>query len=81
MLLYMPSSVKSPRALGIVHGISQTPASLVRASGPAIATSLFAFTLQNDRLGGLGVYSVFIIMSLWGIPLAYKLPGKAWEHK
>jgi len=79
--IYVTSSVASPRALGSVNGIGQTGASLVRALGPAVATSLFAFTLENDWLGGLGVYVVLIMTSLCGIPLAYKLPEKAWEHK
>jgi len=64
-----------------VYGISQTAASLAQALGPAVGTFRLAFTLRNDWLGGLGVYAVLITMSLWGIPLAYKLPEKAWEHK
>ena len=81
MFLYITSSVNNPRALGSVNGIAQTAASLVRAVGPALATSLFAYTLQNDWLGGLGVYLVLIAISLCGLPLAYKLPEGAWEHK
>ena len=46
-----------------------------------MSTSLFAFTLQNDWMGGLGVYVVLITISLSGLPLACKLPEKAWEHK
>jgi hypothetical protein len=79
--LYVTSSVDNPRALGSVHGIGQTTASLVRAVGPAMATSLFAYTLQNDWLGGLGVYIVLITISLCGLPLAYKLPEEIWKHK
>jgi hypothetical protein len=46
-----------------------------------MAASLFAYTLQNDWLGGLGVYVVLIAMSSCIFPLAYKLPEEAWEHK
>jgi len=46
-----------------------------------VATSLFAFTLQNDWMGGLGVYVVLITISLCRMPLAYKLPEKEWEHE
>lgn len=73
--------MESQRALGSVHGVGQTGASLARALGPAMSTSLFAFTLQNDWMGGLGVYVVLITISLSGLPLACKLPEKAWEHK
>jgi len=73
--------VETPRVLGSVRGIGQTGASLTRALGPAVATSLFAFTLENDWLGGLGVYIVLITIALCGIPLVYKLPEKEWEHK
>jgi len=81
LFLYVTSSVESSRALGSVNGIAQTSASLARALGPAMATSLFAFTLQTDWMGGLGVYVVLIAISLCRMPLAYKLPEKEWEHK
>ena len=70
-----------PQALGSVNGVAQTTASLAQAVGPAMANSLFAYTLQNDWLGGLGVYVIFIIISLCAFPLAYKLPREAWKHK
>jgi len=81
VFIYMTSSVDSPRALGSVNGIAQTGASLARAVGPAMVTSLFAYTLQNDWLGGLGVYVVFIILSSCAFPLTYKLPEEAWVHE
>lgn len=81
MFLYITSSVESPRALGSVHGVGQTAASLTRGFGPATTTSLFAYTLQNDWLGGSGVYVVLITVVLCGMPLAYRLPEKVWEHK
>ena len=46
-----------------------------------MATSLFAYTVQSGLLSGLGVYVILITMILCGMPLAYKLPEKAWEHK
>ena len=81
VFMYMTSSVDNPRALGSVNGIAQTAVSLARAAGPAIATSLFAYTLQDGWLGGLGVYVVFIVISSCAFPLAYKLPEEVWEHK
>jgi len=77
----MTSSVESSRVLGSVHGIGQTGASLTRAVGPVVATSLFAFTLENNWMGGFGVYVALIVISLCGMPLAYQLPEKEWEHK
>jgi len=46
-----------------------------------VATSLFAFMLENDWLGGLGVYVVLTAMTLCGMTLAYNLPETEWEHK
>ncbi|KAF9652374.1 MFS general substrate transporter [Thelephora ganbajun] len=79
--LYITSSVENPRALGSVLGIGQTTASLIRAGGPTMSTSLFVYTLENDWLGGAGVYVVLITLSIFGLPLARKLPQKAWEYK
>ena len=81
VFLYVTSSVDNPRALGSVNGIGQTAASLVRMGGPAMAAPLFVYTLENDWLSGLGVYVVFITITLCGLPLVYKLPNKTWEHK
>ena len=81
VFMYMTSSVDDPRALGSVNGIAQTAASLSRAVGPAMATTLFAYTLQNDWLGGLGVYVVFITISSCAFPLTYKLPEGAWMQE
>ena len=81
VFMYVTSSVDNPRALGSVNGIGQTAGSLARAAGPAVSTTLFAYTLQNDWLGGLGVYVFFITISSCAFPLAYQLPEKAWEYK
>ena len=51
------SALDNPRALGSVNDVAQTTASLARAMGPVMANYLFAYTLQNDWLGGLGVYT------------------------
>ena len=81
VFMYVTSSVDNPRALGSVNGIAQTAAALARAAGPAISTTLFAYTLQNDWLGRLGVYVIFVTISSCAFPLTYKLPEKAWEYK
>ena len=57
VFMYTRTSVHNPRALGSVNDVAQTTASLARAMGPVMANYLFAYTLQNDWLGGLGVYT------------------------
>ena len=79
--MYMTSSVDNPRALGSANGIAQTTVSLARAVGPAMATTLFAYTLQDGWLGGLGVYIIFVLISSCAYPLTYGLPEEVWEHK
>lgn len=52
-------SVASPAALGATNGVVQTTVSVARAIGPAVATSLYASSVQQNILGG---YFVFLVL-------------------
>ncbi|KAF8837652.1 MFS general substrate transporter [Paxillus ammoniavirescens] len=65
VLLYVTASSPHHKALGAVNGLSQTTASTVRAIGPALATSMFAYSIEHNVFGGYAVYLV-----LAGITLA-----------
>ncbi|KAH9036942.1 hypothetical protein EDB85DRAFT_2086351, partial [Lactarius pseudohatsudake] len=55
------------RSLGATNGLAQTVVSIQRAVGPALAISLFAFSLHNSVLGGHFAYVV--LLSLVGVSL------------
>jgi hypothetical protein len=49
-------------------------ASVVRAIGPATATSMFAYSLQHQLMGGYAVYIVLVVMTVFSVMLSAKLP-------
>lgn len=60
--------------MGATNGLSQTLISLMRAIGPASATSLFAFTVEKNLLDGLLVYAVFIAITSVALAASQLLP-------
>ncbi|CAE6472936.1 unnamed protein product [Rhizoctonia solani] len=60
MAIYVNSSAPSKDSLGTLNGISQTMISIIRAIGPATATSLFSFSVEKHILGGHFVYAVLL---------------------
>jgi hypothetical protein len=52
-----------------------------RTIGPAAAASLFAFSLENNILGGNFAY-VVVLATVWiGLRIAVELPENTWKHK
>ncbi|KAJ6488139.1 major facilitator superfamily domain-containing protein [Mycena vitilis] len=66
---------------GTVNGISQTTASIARAIGPAVATSLFSFSVLHNILGGYAVYALFVVLSAFALLLGWYLPDQMWEEE
>jgi hypothetical protein len=54
--------------------------SIQRTVGPAAAASLFAFSLDNNVLGGNFTYVVLLIIVWAGLGLAVQLPSNTWKH-
>ncbi|KIJ62919.1 hypothetical protein HYDPIDRAFT_93484 [Hydnomerulius pinastri MD-312] len=75
IMMYIIASAPNQRTLGAVNGLSQTTASIVRAIGPALATSMFAYSLQYNILGGYAVYLVMILLTLVTAKLGAMLPA------
>ncbi|KAG0700122.1 major facilitator superfamily domain-containing protein, partial [Suillus ampliporus] len=63
VLLFVTASAPAKNVLGVVHGLCQTSGSVARAIGPALATSLFAFSKQYNLLNGNAIYVVFIMLA------------------
>lgn len=73
------SAPKSSR--GSANGLSQTIVSLARTIGPALATSLFSFSVKANLLNGYAVYAVFFVLSVLALVLGTYLPYEVWEEK
>ncbi|KAF8833233.1 MFS transporter [Paxillus ammoniavirescens] len=73
-LMYIITSAPNRRSLGALNGVAQTTASVVRAIGAASATSLFAYSIRHDFMGGYGVYVVIILIAIATSPLCAMLP-------
>ena len=80
MFMYISASSPTRFLLGTTNGLAQLTASGVRAFAPAVASSLFSFSLELHTLGGwvgwLGGYLVYIVFSfipgvavLWSLRL------------
>jgi hypothetical protein len=54
-------------------------ASIQRTIGPAASASLFAFSLDNNVLGGNFVYIVLLAIVWAGIGVSLQLPENMWK--
>jgi len=79
IIMYVTASAPNKRSLGATNGLSQTTASIVRAIGPALSTSLFSYSVQHNILGGYGVYVLMATLSLFALVIAAFLPAHLWE--
>ena len=75
------SSAAPKGSIGATNGISQTMIAIQRTIGPATAASLFAFSLDNNILGGRFVYLVMLAIVCLGLCVAVQLPGNLWKDK
>lgn len=78
--MYITSSAPNKGSLGATNGLAQTTASVVRAIGPAAATSLFALSTSRGLLGGHLVYVVLLVGALGALGVASRLPREQWDH-
>jgi len=74
IFMFVTAAAPNKRSLGSVNGIAQTTVSVLRAVGPATSTSLFAFSLQTNLLGGNAVYPILMILPCVGMFYANRLP-------
>jgi MFS family permease len=81
IFMYISSAAPNKRSLGATNGVAQTMVSIQRTVGPAAAASLFAFSLDNNILGGNFVYVVLLAFVWVGLGVALQLPRNTWKHK
>ncbi|KAG5726787.1 Protein ZINC INDUCED FACILITATOR-LIKE 1 [Termitomyces sp. T112] len=80
IFMFITASAPSKRALGATNGLSQTAASIVRAAGPAMTTSLFAASAEHNLMWGYAVYAILFIFSCLAVRLASRLPHEMWKE-
>ncbi|KAH8981125.1 hypothetical protein EDB86DRAFT_2771529, partial [Lactarius hatsudake] len=73
VFMFISSAAPNKRSLGALNGLAQTVISTQRAVGPAAAASLFAFSLQNNVLGGHFAYAVLLSFACVGLCVAVQL--------
>ena len=78
--MFITASAPNKHSLGATNGLSQMTVSIARAIGPAMSTSFFSFSVENNILGGFGVYIFFGILSVLVLQLATRLPSKVWKQ-
>ncbi|KAJ7434859.1 major facilitator superfamily domain-containing protein [Mycena latifolia] len=78
IILVTASAPRNSR--GTVIGLAQTASSLAKALGPAMATSLFSLSVEQNLLGGYAVYAVLFGLSALALMLATRLPAEVREE-
>ncbi|KAJ7911437.1 major facilitator superfamily domain-containing protein [Mycena leptocephala] len=79
--IFMYTTASAPASSrGTVNGISQTTASIARAIGPALSTSLFSLSVECNILGGYAVYAFFFLLSVAALLLGRRLPEQVWKE-
>ncbi|KAF5366580.1 hypothetical protein D9758_008930 [Tetrapyrgos nigripes] len=81
VFMYITASAPNKRSLGATNGLSQTSVSTARAIGPAMSTSLFSLSVQEQWLGGYAVFALFSCLSILALLIAVRLPAEMWEEE
>ncbi|KAG1748656.1 major facilitator superfamily domain-containing protein [Suillus lakei] len=63
VFMFITASAPTKNALGAINGLGQTSASMARAFGPALATSLFAASKEYNLLGGNAVFAILLVLA------------------
>ncbi|KAF9237647.1 MFS general substrate transporter [Melanogaster broomeanus] len=74
IFVFVTRAAPNKYSLGTMNGLSQTTTSIARAIGPAVATSLFAFSKEHNILGGNLIYIVLTAIATALVFLSRRLP-------
>ncbi|KIY45865.1 MFS general substrate transporter [Fistulina hepatica ATCC 64428] len=78
IFMFITTASPNRASLGATNGLSQASVSTFRAVGPALASSLFSFTLEHNVLGGNFVYILMLSFAFLAIALSTRLPSHVW---
>ncbi|KAF9237649.1 major facilitator superfamily domain-containing protein [Melanogaster broomeanus] len=74
IFIFTTRAAPNKYSLGTMNGLSQTTTSIARAIGPALTTSLFAFSKEHNILGGNLIYVVLAGLTTVLVFLSRRLP-------
>ena len=80
--IFITCAAPNKRSLGATNGLAQTVGLMASIVGPTFGTSMFAFSVEHNLLGGYAVYGVLFCLSCLAVMLALHLPDQvaaAWE--
>ena len=79
---FIATASPNKASLGATNGLAQVSVSIVRAIGPALASSIYSLSIDEDHHymnGGL-VYYVTVALSLGAIWAGSLLPKDPWKN-
>ena len=74
--MIVTAAAPNKQSRGATNGLSQTAACIGRIFAPAMATSMFSFSVEYNLLGGYAVYAFLFSLSCFAIVLARRLIHK-----
>jgi hypothetical protein len=74
IFIFVTRAAPNKESLGSTNGLSQSLTSIARAIGPALTTSLFAFSKEYNVLGGNLIYVILAILVTILVLLSQRLP-------
>lgn len=72
-MIMVKSAAPNQESLGSTFGLAQSVACVARATGPAVASSLFAISIDKNLLGGNFVWVVWILVALYGVAVTRRV--------
>jgi len=72
--MFITAAAPNKRSLGATNGLAQMTGSIVRTIGPAMSTSMFAYSVEHKLMCGYAVYAVLVTMGILSVRLSAKLP-------
>ena len=64
-----------------MNGLAQTTVSISRATGPAFSSSLFAYSVERNLLGGYAGFAVLVMWTFVFLRVGMMLPEKPWNSE
>ncbi|KAH7885550.1 major facilitator superfamily domain-containing protein [Phlebopus sp. FC_14] len=79
IMMYITASAPNKRSLGALNGAAQMTASIARAIGPALSTSMFAYSVEHNLVGGYAVWLVMVLATFGTATMGMRLPEEMGE--
>jgi len=80
IFIFIAAASPNRASLGATNGLSQMVVSLMRALGPAVASSLFSVSIEKGYLSGYLVYYMLLLLCCFVTYTASLLPRKLWTR-